>query len=109
MQIINKSQLKQSIDPRQDMLLVDVLPKESFDQQHIPGSVNVPVKDNANFTRDVENRAKSKTQRIVVYCSNTACDYSQTAAEQLEKAGFSNVFRFEEGVEGWFGTKAAAA
>jgi rhodanese-related sulfurtransferase len=108
MQIITKSQLQQWIDSKQDMLLVDVLPKESFNKQHIPDAINIPVKDNPNFVKEVEAKAKSKNQRIVVYCANTQCDASQKAAEQLEKAGFTNVQRYEEGVEGWFDKKAAA-
>ena len=109
MQTITQSQLKQWLDSKQDMLLIDVLSKESFNKQHIPGSINIPVKDNANFVKDVEDRATSKNQRIVVYCANTQCDASQKAAQQLENAGFTNIQRFEEGVEGWFGTKAIAA
>jgi rhodanese-related sulfurtransferase len=108
METVSKSQLQQWINNSEDMLIIDVLTKESFNKQHIPGSINVPIKDNANFVKDIESSAKSKSQRIVVYCANTQCDASEQAAQKLENAGFTNVVRFEEGVEGWFGSKAAA-
>ncbi len=109
MQNVSKSQLRQWIDNKQDMLLIDVLPRESFNKQHITGSVSVPLKNNPNFVQDVEVRANSKDQRIVVYCANLQCDASQQAASKLENAGFTNVCRFEEGVEGWFSEVNAAA
>jgi rhodanese-related sulfurtransferase len=108
METVSRSQLQQWVDSGEDMLLIDVLPRDSFSKQHIPSSINVPIKDNANFIKDIESSAKSKSQRIVVYCANMQCDASEQAAQKLENAGFTNVVRFEEGVEGWFGRKAAA-
>ena len=109
MQTVSKSQLQQSINSKENILLINVLSKENFNKQHIPGSINIPAKDNAHFVKDVEAQAQSKNQSIVVYCANTACDASEQAAQKLEDAGFTNVQRFKEGVEGWFGPKAAAA
>lgn len=109
MHTVTKSQLEQWIDSKQDMLLIDVLPKESFKKQHLPGSINIPIKNNPSFLPDVQSRGKSQDQLIVVYCASTQCDASAQAAEKLENAGFTNVYRFEEGLEGWFGKKAAAA
>lgn len=109
MKTITKIGLKQSIDQKQDMLLIDVLPQESFNKKHIQNAINIPVKNNENFVKDVEVKAKSKNQLIVVYCASTRCDASKKAAEQLEKAGFTNVQCYEEGLEGWFDTGEAAA
>lgn len=108
MQTITKAQLKQYIDQDKDMLLIDVLPKESFIKQHIQGTVNIPVKDNDNFVKDVEAKSESEDQLIVVYCASTRCDASKQAAQKLDSAGFTNVQCFEEGLEGWFEKKAAA-
>lgn len=109
MRTIIKSQLKQYLDQKQDLLLIDVLPREMFIKQHIPGAVNIPLKDNQNFLKDVEARAESEDQLIVVYCANIKCDASEKAAQKLESAGFTNVQRFEEGLEGWLGRKEIAA
>jgi len=109
MQTVSKSQLKQWIDQKQDMTLIDVLPKENFQKQHIPGAINIPIKDNANFVNDVMQHIALKDQRIVVYCAGTQCPLSREAAQKLESAGFTNVQAFEEGVEGWFGKSTSQA
>ncbi len=107
MTMISKTELKESIDQKQDMLLVDVQSEESFDRQHIPGAINAPL-DSPDFVRSVDSKTRSKEQRIVVYCAGASCNASQKALEALESAGFTNVERFEDGLEGWFGKKTAA-
>jgi len=109
MKNVDKSQLKQWIDNKEDLLLINVLPQEDFQKQSIPGSINIPFKGTDNFAKDVEQRATSKNQRIVVYCRNTQCDLSRNAAMNLEANGFTNVQAFEEGVEGWFAKGQSAS
>lgn len=106
---ITRSQLKTWIEERGDMLLVDVLPKESYDKLHIPGSINIPFKNNPEFIQQVENHLGSKAQRVVVYCASAKCDLSKQAAHALHQAGLTNVQPFEDGVEGWFGKMRRAA
>lgn len=102
MQTINRKSLKQLLDSNEDALVINVLPEEHYEEQHIPGSINIPVKDNDNFVEDVEDTATSKDQRIVVYCANTECPLSGQALSQLEEEGFTNVADYEEGPKGWF-------
>ena len=109
MKTVSKSQLKQWLDKKEDMMLIDVLPKEYFQKRHIPGAINIPFKDNANFVNEVTQHVALKGQRIVVCCLNTQCPLSKEAAQKLESAGYTNVQAFEEGVEGWFGTSAGKA
>ena len=106
---ISHNELNTWIEKHGDMLLVDVLPKESYDKQHIPGSINIPFKNNPEFIQQVENHLNSKAQRVVVYCANAKCDLSKQAASALHEAGLSNVQPFEEGVEGWFKNEKHAA
>lgn len=109
MQTFSKSELRRMLDEKHDALVINVLPRSSFDRHHIPGSINIPVKENPDFAQEVETRAGSKNKRIVVYCANTQCNASKQAAQKLENDGFTNVQVYEEGVEGWFGDKQAAA
>ena len=111
MQAIGKLQLQQWVAQKQDMLLIDVLPKADFQNQHVPGAINIPFKDNPDFVDAVRKHVASKDQDIVVYCRNSQCLLSKEAAQDLESAGFTRIRAFEEGVEGWFGksTDQAAA
>lgn len=103
MKTTTKAQIKEWMNSAEDLLVIDVLPEESFAKQHIPDAVNIPIKDNANFVKQVDQRIISPTQRIVVYCASAKCNASEEAAKKLEDAGFGKVYRFVEGLEGWFG------
>jgi rhodanese-related sulfurtransferase len=44
--------------------LVEVLPQEEYDEEHLPGAINIPLK-----TLDAESAATlDKVNPIVVYC-----------------------------------------
>jgi rhodanese-related sulfurtransferase len=92
--------LKQMQDQNEDFVLVNTLDEEHFAATHIPGSVNVPLSGD-NFIDRVEQEAGSKEKKVVVYCASEQCQSSTKAAQALEAAGFSNVFDFEAGAEGW--------
>lgn len=100
MNTINAHDLKNRIENAQDTLVIDVLPTEHYESEHIPGATNVPL-GAERFTDAVDGVAESKEQPVVVYCASTECDLSPKAAEQLEKAGFKNVADFEGGIEEW--------
>lgn len=109
MEKISKSQLKEALDNQESLLLVDVLSADSFNHRHIPGAINIPLKENVTFAQQVQAKARSKDQRIIVYCASTRCDASEKAAEKLENAGFTNIVCYEKGLEGWFEKSEAAA
>ena len=44
--------------------LVEVLPQEEYDEEHLPGAVNIPVKE-----LDAETTARlDKRNPVIVYC-----------------------------------------
>ncbi|MGB3622294.1 MAG: rhodanese-like domain-containing protein [Ketobacter sp.] len=94
-------------DVHRDFLLVNVLPKDTFNRLHIRTSVNVPV-DNASFETMMEYVAGSKHREIVLYCASFNCPASTEAAEKLEKAGFTSVYDYEGGTQDWMRHKSAA-
>ncbi len=100
METIKADELKRRMDHNDDLLVLDVLPSEEHDKQHIPNAKNIPLKRD-DFIDEVENAAESKVQQVVVYCANTGCDLSPKAAKQLEEAGFKNVVDFKGGIEEW--------
>ena len=82
-----------------DVHVVDVLPRESFEKHHLPGSINVPL-ETEGFADEVRRRT-GEDASVVVYCASESCDASPKAARQLEQAGFGEVYDFEAGIEGW--------
>lgn len=91
----------------QDFVLINVLPREKFIEDHIRTSVNVPVEDE-EFVDIVAKIAGSKDRRIVVYCANFNCDASPRAAKKLEDAGFARIYDYEGGTREWNEQKQAA-
>lgn len=100
MHTITAQDLKHMRDRGEDFLLVNSLPTQYFNDTKIPGAVNIPEKDD-DFAERVEQRAGGKEKTVVVYCANSSCDSSAKAADKLEAAGFQDVWKFEEGAEGW--------
>src|SRR5690625_4309111 len=102
MQAISHSALKTMNEPgHRDYVLINVLPQDGLNQDHIRTSVNVPV-DEDNFTSRVEQIAGSKEREVVVYCASFDCDASTRAAEKLQQEGFTQVYDYEGGTKDWF-------
>lgn len=102
MQSLTRDELKKMNEVEQDdFVLINVLPPEKFLNKHIRTSINVPV-DESGFTDTVQKVAGDKTRKVVVYCASFDCDASSQAAEQLENAGFDQVYDYEGGTKDWF-------
>jgi rhodanese-related sulfurtransferase len=76
---------------------VNVLGKMLYDDAHISGSINAPL-------RFLEEKAKDwdKGREIIVYCACYECDASQKACRLLTYMGFNNVLAYEGGIREWF-------
>ena len=98
MKTISAQELKKKIDDKEDFVLVDVLSKESFEGKHVPSSKNILVSE---IEDKAEEELPDKNKLVVVYCSNTACTASPSAAAKLEEMGYTNVVDFESGLAGW--------
>lgn len=77
--------------------LVDVLPTDHFQEEHIEGAVNLPLKDIAS---EAMNRF-GKEEEIIVYCKDENCSAGTKAAQKLESIGFQNVKDYDGGLEAW--------
>lgn len=100
MPAIDTKDLKSMIERDEDMLLVNTLPKESFEETKIPSAINIP-QDQDNFTDEVEKAAGNKDKKIVVYCADVDCHSSTEAAKKLDGDGFPNVYDYRVGAKGW--------
>lgn len=94
---ISRDEVKAGLDTG-TITLVDALPDSYYEQQHLPGALNL-VAD------DVETGAArllpDKDAAIVTYCSNTACGNSGQVAARLERLGYTNVRKYAGGIQDW--------
>jgi len=100
MEKISTKDMKQIVDPPQDATVINVLDEDAFKQEHIPGSVNVPV-SRPGFLDDVRARVSGEEEKIVVYCADEQCPASENAAQKLESAGYQNVYDYTGGMQAW--------
>lgn len=100
-QIITTADLKKKIDGgAKDFYLIDALSAGSYEARHIPGAKSVPY--SPNFVKEFEKTVgAAKDAEIIIYCASSTCQLSVLAADALEKAGYTNVKHYKDGLAGW--------
>jgi len=101
---INAEQLKQIIkngtpdysSRSEGYILVNTLPRNYFEKEHIANSINVPEDQLDDLKQYFDSDKK-----IIVYCASTECDSSLKGAKKLQNNGFSDVVDFEGGLDEW--------
>lgn len=97
---VSTEEVKHKLEGDQKFYLVDVLLSKSFEGRHIPGAKNVPY--GPSFLENFEKEIRvPKDADIAVYCASNGCQLSGLAADMLDKAGYSNVSHFVDGLAGW--------
>ncbi|MBC8951569.1 metalloregulator ArsR/SmtB family transcription factor [Xenorhabdus sp. PB62.4] len=76
-------------------ILLDVRPKEEFEQGHLPDAINIPVEELENRLDEI-----SSNQDLVAYCRGPYCVLSANALELLRAKGI-RARRFNKGFSGW--------
>jgi len=96
--IISRSDLETLIRDQQDFSLVEVLPEGSFEEQHLPGAINIPGDTvRARAPELIPDRDKT----VVVYCASPSCTASDRAAKLLTDMGYTDVRDYRGGKEHW--------
>ena len=98
---ISTEELKKKLDAGgADFVLVDVLSKEKYAARRVPGALNIP--ETLDYAKTFEAALQvPKDTHIAVYCSSSTCHASVRAADALEKAGYTNVLHYKDGIAGW--------
>lgn len=94
---ISRAELRTAID-RAAVTVIDALPPSNYEQQHLPGAINLVE---ADVTDEAAQLLPDKGAAIVTYCSNTACGNSRAVANRLESLGYTNVRTYHEGIQDW--------
>jgi rhodanese-related sulfurtransferase len=77
--------------------LVEVLPPAEYAEAHLPGAINLPLKqlDRASAA------ALDRSRPVIVYCYDYLSDLSPRAACRLETLGFEQVYDYVPGKVDW--------
>jgi rhodanese-related sulfurtransferase len=105
---ISTGELRKMLATGEGFLLLDTRPHLEWSLSHIPGALNVdgrPGLTMATYTADVTEIERltggDKSRRLVLYCNGPFCGKSKRVSEDLLKAGYSNVQRYQLGAPVW--------
>lgn len=79
----------------EDVVIVDVRPKEEYAAGHIPGAISLPVAELLDRIGEIRAGAE-----VVAYCRGPYCVLAPDAVEILRRRGF-RTRRLEEGLPEW--------
>jgi rhodanese-related sulfurtransferase len=96
MRLIQRDDLKASLDRGDAITLVMVLGEWFYRAKHIPGSININTPDEAL-------RRLRPEDDIVVYSSTPECPASIYAYKLLTSHGYARVRRYAGGLQDWEG------
>lgn len=95
---IVREDLKSLVGSDKKYTLVEALPKEYYEAEHLPGAINIP-QDEVHQT--AARLLPDKEEPVIVYCASSECRSSHVAAEALRELGYSRVYEYAEGKKGW--------
>lgn len=109
---LSREQLERILDaeaPRNDQreggyALVNVLDRDAYEKEHIPGSINIPRARIQDFARRFD-----RSKNIIVYCASVDCAISPRTASDLSQRGFERVYEYEGGMKEWKAAKNPVA
>ncbi|SKA72956.1 rhodanese-like domain-containing protein [Desulfobaculum bizertense] len=82
-------------------VFVDARFPEDFSEGHVPDAVNISPGMFSEDAMELLGPAENQTLPLIVYCSSLSCRMSNELAENLLMLGYSNVYVYEQGFEGW--------
>jgi len=95
---MSSTELYERLDQlNEEYVLVDILPSQHFNQEHIPGAINIPFES----LESEAPKVLSKTKRIIVYGDEHTDATSAKAASLLESMGYRKVSDFDGGIYAW--------
>lgn len=76
---------------------VEALPRDHFDEGHLPGAVNIPLNQVDKLAPDLLDKGDT----VVVYCASYACKASTHVTRKLLELGYRNVLDYKGGKKEW--------
>jgi len=89
-------EIKQRLDRREKLTLIDVREDNEWARGHLPGAVHL---GKGIIERDVEQAFPDKQAALVHYCGGGF--RSALVADNLQKMGYTNVISMDGGIRDW--------
>lgn len=95
---IHAKELKALIDSGQAITILDARTPEYDDKSRLPHAQFIPYD---SPEKEIYSKIPSKESIIVVYCTSLHCPASKYLADRLVKMGYTNVYKYSEGIQDW--------
>ena len=93
---LSPKKLKDKLDNRIPLCLIDVREDSEWTSGHIPDAIHL---SKGIIERDIEKQVPDADTQIVVYCSGGfRC---ALVAESLQNMGYTEVYSLDTGLQGW--------
>jgi len=96
--VISTEQLKQFIDQKEQMTLIDARTPAEYREAHISGAINIPEKE---FEATKQQLPTEKDALLVFYCNGVKCGKSKKVARLVQPLGYTNILVYSEGIPVW--------
>lgn len=93
---ISIDEVKQMMDAKEDLILLDVRTEGEVARGKLENSINIPIDQ---IPAKVEGVMPDKNAKIVVYCLSGS--RSVFAVEFMQKLGYKNVLNMTNGILAW--------
>jgi rhodanese-related sulfurtransferase len=97
-QSISRGDLKNLMDSGKKLTLVEALPHQYFEAEHLPDAINIPHDE---IQVKAVELIPDKSSAVVVYCASDECQNSHIAAETLRQLGYTTVYEYAGGKKDW--------
>lgn len=94
---VTTRELKKMIDNDERFIMVNILDNDAYEQEHISGSINIPLGDIEKEALDLVDT----DEKVVVYGFGPGSTAVREAAEKLASLGYREVIRYEGGMKEW--------
>lgn len=96
--VISTEQLKQFVDQKEKMTLIDARSPAEYREAHISGAINIPEKE---FEATRQQLPAEKDALLVFYCNGVKCGKSKKVANLVQPLGYTNILIYSEGIPVW--------
>ncbi|MEW8522852.1 MAG: rhodanese-like domain-containing protein [Candidatus Thiodiazotropha endolucinida] len=95
---VSAAHVKMLIDKNKGATIVDARPARKFKKGHLPGAINVPLRQ---FDKLVDRLPADKNSPLIFYCGGYKCPLSPKSAVKAVAMGYTKVRLFQAGYPAW--------
>jgi len=92
---VTRQDLRRRLGAGEDLLILDVRPRDEFRAGHLPGAISIPL---GELLRRLDQL--SQDRQVVAYCRGPYCAFAPEAVALLRSRGFE-ARRLEDGLPEW--------